>query len=162
MNNILTKWVKDKREKWFHCNEKNEIDKLLEESFIAQTYALETKKSFISRAISALRIYQKDEELSDKLYIFDYIPRRVPQSTQQENIDVKIKSIIGILYERKKDIIEKRRNIVAWSGIGLSLILGVTGVFLSLGSNTKLNDEQFKDIKQSIEKLKPSDIKIIK
>ena len=56
--------------------------------------------------------------------------------------------------------IEKNRNIIAWTGIGVSLLLGVIGVFLSIGSNTKLNEKQFNEIKESIEKLKPTDIRI--
>ena len=71
-----------------------------------------------------------------------------------------MQSIVSILCERKKNIIEKNRNIIAWTGIGVSLLLGVIGVFLSIGSNTKLNDKQFKEIKESIEKSKPTDIRI--
>lgn len=161
MNIFLTKWFKNKREKWFHCNEKDEIDKLLEESFITQAYPLESKKTFISKAIFVLRMYQKDEQLSDKLYIFGFITRNPLNNTSPDNTDEKMKTIVSILCERKKNIIEKNRNIIAWTGIGLSLFLGVIGTFLSIGcSDTKLNDEQFKEIKESIEKSKPTDIRI--
>lgn len=155
------KWVRAKREKLFHCNEKDEIDKLLEESFLTQTSTIEAKKKFISCVATFLENYQKDEQLSDKLHIFNVKKVCINSPTPPDDTDEKMQSIVSILCERKKNIIEKNRNIIAWTGIGVSLLLGVIGTFLSIDcSNTKLNDEQFKEIKESIEKSKPTDIRI--
>jgi hypothetical protein len=161
MNNYLTKWFKNKREKWFHCNEKKTIDCLLEESFIARTHSAETKKKFINKAIDALITYKKDEDFNWQLYFLGYETRKSLNNNLADDADEKMQSVVSILSERKKNIITKQNNFAAWTGIGVSLLLGVIGTFLSIDcSNTKLNDEQFKEIKESIEKSKPTDIRI--
>ena len=99
MNNFFMKWVKDRRDNWFHCNEKDEIDKLLEESFITRTYALEAKKKFISNAIDALQKYKKDKDFNWQLYLLGYTTRKIPNNNLADDTDEKMQSIVSILSE---------------------------------------------------------------
>lgn len=120
-------------------------------------------KKFIGNATEWIARYQSNEYLASKIYLLQVPHVNNLGKFLKEDFDEKINIIIEILSERKKDIIEKRRDIVTWSSIILSLIFGITGIFLSRCSTTKFDETQFNDIKQSIEQvkpLKPTDIRI--
>lgn len=114
--------------------------------FIKNIYLCETSKYF--------RKYKKKQASIYTLFILNNYTNHTTADYSENNIDEKISNTIEMLYERKKDIIESRRNIISWSGIILSLFLGLTGIFLSKCSNTKLDETQIQEIKQSIEKSK--------
>lgn len=163
MKNLFKKWF----ESWFHRNELKEITDLLVEAYAKGTSAKTGKEKFISFATDRITkySYQSNKRVADSVYLLQVHKKDVySEKTIKEDPDETIKIIIKILSERKKDIIEKRRTIVTWSSIILSLILGITGIFLSRCSTTKYDETQFNEIKQSIEQLRPSkptDVRII-
>lgn len=163
MKNLFKKWF----ESWFHCNELKEITDLLNDAWQSADSAEKGKVNFVERATRWSAQHEENEDKAWKRYILCTNTVYVGNNNKEHDPDStnkKIDIIIKRLSERKKDIIEKRRTIVTWSSIILSLILGITGIFLSRCSTTKYDETQFNEIKQSIEQLRPSkptDVRII-
>jgi hypothetical protein len=161
--------MKNLFENLFNCKEFKKITDLLVEAYVKKLSGETGKRNFISDATEWMKRYQyqSNENLASIMNILQ-TPKTIINNGQgepliEEDLDEKINIIIEILSERKKDIKQIHRNIVTWSSIILSLILGITGIFLSQCSTVKFNETQFNDIKQSIQQLKslkPIDVPI--
>lgn len=148
--------MKDYFEKWFNRKELQKITDLYKEALLKQNSAEIGKEKFISEAAKWLANCQRSERLAWEIYLLPVKHDDVSGVPIKENLDEKILIIIKILSERKKDIVEKTRNIVTWSSIVLSLIIGLTGIFLSRCSTIKIDEQQFNEIKQSIQHVNTS------
>lgn len=148
--------MKDYFEKWFNRKELKTINDLYKEALLKQNSAEIGKEIFISEAAKWLTNCQRSERLACEMYLLPVKHVDVSGAQIKENYDEKINIIIKILSERKKDIIVKKQNFATWSSIVLSLIIGLTGIFLSRCSTIKIDEQQFIEIKQSIQHVNTS------